>query len=307
MFEKKTFNKKIILLINLLLLQALVVAINVMITWGILAKYVQIPMVYISRVAQFVGGFTAVGSIVLLVEIFRLAEKEREADLNALRLEESRQMLDVLLAHRHDFMNHIQAIYSMAQMGLQENLASYVDKLIDGIETDSKLNKSAPLELTAFLIKKRGYATSRGVKFDIEVEADLKGLMIPPPEMVRVIGNLVDNALYALKQGKQPEKRILVKLAEERDQHIILVCDNGPGIPDDIKKQVFEKGFSTKGADGSGLGLYITKGLVEKYGGGIGLTALPGFNTCFTIKLPKEPQLIIETQKILTVPDRRCS
>ena len=267
---KTRFGKKTIILINLLLLQAMVVSANIYITFMKLSDSAQISIIFISKITMFVGGFTAIGSIIMLVEILRLAEKERESELNALRLEESRQMLDVLRAHRHDFMNHIQAIYSMAQMGMQENLASYVDKVIDDIETGSRLNKAVPPELAAFLIKKSSFAAAREVKFEIEVNANLKGLRIPPPEMVRVFGNIVDNAIYALKQSKQPEKRLLVQLAEERDKYKITICDNGPGIPDDIKKQIFEKGFSTKGADGSGLGLYITKNLVEKYGGEIG-------------------------------------
>ena len=296
MSEKQRFNKKIILLINLLLFQAMVVAINIMITSDILAKFIQIPMIYISGVTKLVGGFTAVGSIVVVVEIIRLGEKEREAEQNALRLEESRQMLDVLRAHRHDFMNHIQAIYSMAQMGLQENLTSYVDKVIDDIETSSKLTKSASPELAAFLIKKSSFATARGIRFGIEVNANLKGLKVPAPEMVRIIGNIVDNAIYALKQSEQPDKQILVNMAEEQDKYKIIICDNGPGLPDGIKKQIFEKGFSTKGSDGSGLGLHISRSLVEKYGGEIGLIDQPGFTTCFIINLPKE---LLTTQKIL--------
>ncbi|GEM_PF-580473 len=290
MFDKVRFNKKVILLINLLLLQSMIVAGNLYITEGTLTQHNPVPLVYLSKITMFIAAFTAVGSIILVVEIFRLAEKEREAELNALRLEESLQMLEVLRAHRHDFMNHIQAIYSMAQMGMQENLASYVDKVIDDIETGAKLNKSAPPELVAFLLKKSSYAVKRDIKFDIEVEASLKGLEIPPPDMVRIIGNLVDNALYVLKQTNHTDKRILIKLAEEQDSYKILICDNGPGIPNDIKKQIFEKGFSTKGADGSGLGLNITRSLVEKYGGEIGFTKQPGFNTCFAIMLPNNPE-----------------
>ncbi|MFA5881689.1 MAG: Spo0B domain-containing protein, partial [Eubacteriales bacterium] len=183
---------------NLLLFQGMVVAVNFFITYLKLANFVQIPMLYISRATLMVSGFAAIGSIILLVEIFRLNAKEREADLNALRLEESRQMLDDLSAQTHDFLNHIQVVYGMAQLGLRENLASYVNELVGGIEPESRLNKSAPLELAAFLIKKSSFVKTLGIKLDIEIEANLGGLRMPPPEMVRVVGNLVNNAVYAL-------------------------------------------------------------------------------------------------------------
>ena len=288
--EEICVNRKTIILINLLLVQALLVFGNISLTVMILSNFIQVPLIYVGRASLFVGSFTVLSSIVLVEEVLRMTKRERELGINTLRLEESRRMLDALNAQTHDFLNHIQVVYGMAQLGLRENLASYVNELVGGIEPESRLNKSAPLELAAFLIKKSSFVKTLGIKLDIEIEANLRGLRMPPPEMVRVVGNLVNNAVYSLVQSGQPDKRILVKLTEERDKYKILICDNGPGIPNDIKKQIFAKGFSTKGVDGSGLGLHITRSLVEKYEGEIGFTKQPGFNTCFAITFPNNPE-----------------
>ena len=62
----------------------------------------------------------------------------------------------------------------------------------------------------------------------------------------------------------------------------LLVADNGPGIPRDKLKTVFEPFFTTK-QEGTGLGLFITRQLVEKNNGKINVDSYPGNGTCFEV------------------------
>ncbi len=68
------------------------------------------------------------------------------------------------------------------------------------------------------------------------------------------------------------------------DEVIIKVIDNGKGIPEEVKKMVFNEFYTTK-ATGTGIGLYIVKELVNKYNGEIDFTSNAGAGTTFTIKL----------------------
>ncbi len=63
------------------------------------------------------------------------------------------------------------------------------------------------------------------------------------------------------------------------------VSDNGPGIPKDSLRRIFEPFYSTKGSRGSGLGLYITKQLVERNGGKIAVKSALGRGTTFRLEL----------------------
>ncbi|MHB9094257.1 MAG: ATP-binding protein, partial [Eubacteriales bacterium] len=64
----------------------------------------------------------------------------------------------------------------------------------------------------------------------------------------------------------------------------------GPEIPEGVRNRIFENGYTTKGSNGSGYGLYISKNLVEKRGGTVSLTGTARLNTSFEITLPKNKE-----------------
>lgn len=284
MSDIKNFKTKTILLLNLFLLQGLMVTFNLLITWGHITGHIDISSaIHVLLVVASV--FSAICTIIFAREIIRLAEKERECELNALRLEDSKYMVEVLRAYRHDFLNHIQVVNGLAQLGKLDSLATYVGEITEEIESQTRLNKLAQPELIAFLIKKISTANQQGIKFDIKIDTDLKDIDMPHNEIVRVIGNIVDNAFYAVNEGSLPEKVVTLKLEESKEEYVISVANNGPEIPEDLRKQIFARGFTTKGEKGSGLGLFITQQLIGKNGGNICLREEA--KTCFEIKLPR--------------------
>ena len=109
----------------------------------------------------------------------------------------------------------------------------------------------------------------------------------------QVVSNLIKNSIEAC--GRSPSQ-ILVELKKpSKDNVQINVVDNGPGIPDEIQKNVFEPHFSTKKSDdpknifedsGMGLGLSVCQKVIYDHGGEITLKSAP-FKTTFSIVLPK--------------------
>ena len=277
------YRKKTIILINLLVLQGVLIAYNIFTTY----RYnIGASQLGISRVIMAVSIAAMILSVLLVSEIVRLAEKENESELSALRLQESEQMVHVLRTHRHDFINHIQVIYGLAQIGRIDSLAKYVDELACGMEAESKLSRLAQPEVAALLIKKANIASLKGINFKVEVSTDLINVGIPAVDAVRIIGNLVDNAFYEVEKHSLAEKMVQVTLTEQPNWYVLTVCNNGPGIPEEIRNKIFEKGFSTKGSEGSGLGLYICRELVGQSRGSIILTSIMDFDTCFMVTLP---------------------
>ena len=90
-----------------------------------------------------------------------------------------------------------------------------------------------------------------------------------PSELRQVFTNLILNAIDALPYGG--EINVGVTRVHRGNSVCVIIADNGPGIPDGIRRRVFEPFFSTKLAKGTGLGLWVSQGIARKYGGTITL------------------------------------
>lgn len=112
-----------------------------------------------------------------------------------------------------------------------------------------------------------------------------EALPIPGWEMCRVLGNLMDNAIDALKDTKNSSIHVL--LGEDIDRYYFQVTNNGPRIPEAMLPALFDAGVSTKG-EGRGMGLYISRKIMQEGGGELTVTSLPD-HTCFSGFLRREP------------------
>lgn len=110
---------------------------------------------------------------------------------------------------------------------------------------------------------------------------------VDPETMRAVLQNLLENAIkYTIEGGK-----IEIDVKQESDHLVISIGDNGIGIPKDQMKDVFVKFFRARNAikqetDGSGLGLYITKTIVEKNGGKVWFDSVEGKGSTFYFTVP---------------------
>lgn len=100
----------------------------------------------------------------------------------------------------------------------------------------------------------------------------------------QVLLNLVTNSVHALRQGGS----ILVSARQDAAQSSIWVRDDGPGIPDEYHEHIFEPLFTTK-SKGNGLGLWISREIVERHGGSLKLVTRPRSGAWFAITLPHAP------------------
>jgi signal transduction histidine kinase len=129
-----------------------------------------------------------------------------------------------------------------------------------------------------------------GVELNKEYKSN--GLILAyPAELKQVFLNLVGNALQAMPTGGR--LRVTVRETEERGKLPrgirISVCDTGSGIRPEDAKRLFEPFFTTKSTKGTGLGLWISKGIVQKYDGTIKFRSVRvngGSATCFSVFIP---------------------
>ena len=103
-------------------------------------------------------------------------------------------------------------------------------------------------------------------------------------QLIRVITNLVKNAIQATENQENPI--VEVKVSSEEKNLIISVSDNGKGISEDLKELIFEPKFTTK-TSGMGLGLAMIKNIIEAYDGSISFSSKEGIGTVFKVVLTK--------------------
>jgi signal transduction histidine kinase len=100
--------------------------------------------------------------------------------------------------------------------------------------------------------------------------------------------NILNNGIQAIPEERK-DGEITIYTEEEDNQVVIRLKDNGVGIPEDIKNRIWEPFFTTKPVGvGTGLGMSITFGIIEKHNGKIELFSEVGKGTEFVITLPKK-------------------
>ena len=129
----------------------------------------------------------------------------------------------------------------------------------------------------------------RSIRILLDIPAALPAVAIDCDQFEQVFFNLAKNALEAMKDGSE----IAITLTSDDRDVIISFADSGEGMNADRIAHLFEP-YRTSKAKGTGLGLMITKRIVEAHGGTIAAESEPGRGTVFTIRLPRIEQRIRE-------------
>ena len=125
---------------------------------------------------------------------------------------------------------------------------------------------------------------SKNVGFSLDLTGEIGKPNVIPDQFFQVILNLLLNSLDAMTNGK---KEISISTEESEDTVIIRVSDNGIGIASKNKERIFEPFFTTKDVGkGTGLGLWVSNGIIQSFGGAISVESEEGNGSTFTITLP---------------------
>ena len=244
------------------------------------------------------GRFIEIGAIAmaLLIVCWGAMLDIREA-LNAEKVAEQARMLEeayrqledlngTLRRQRHDFMNHLQVVFSLLELNDPDEAMKYVEDVYGDIKRTGSVLKTAVPAVNALIAAKRQDCRDRQIALDIQINSGWQGLPIPAWEMCRVLGNLIDNARDALMEDVgNPDRHILLAIDETPAAYTFRVENNGPAIPPELHRSIFQMGFTTK-SDGHGSGLSIVREILEDYGGEIGVESQEG-RTAFSGTVPK--------------------
>lgn len=192
---------------------------------------------------------------------------------------------NTLRAQRHDFLNHLQVVYSLIEMNEYKETSDYIEKVYEDIKKVNRVLKTSNPAINGLLQAKQLDCEDRGILVELKIETRLEKLKVPSWEMCRVLGNLIDNAMEATEENRN--KYLKIEILEESQEYRFFVKNNGKKIPEELISRIFEPGFTTKGEKGQGMGLAISKGIIEKYGGNIAVST-NDTNTTFKVTIPFE-------------------
>ena len=207
-------------------------------------------------------------------------------------------MSTVLRAQRHEFANRLHLLNGLLHTGHTEEASQYLQELLGSGPLGSALpgiNAIRDPFLQAFLAAKAAVAREAGATLRIGESTFAPGWLAHPVDVTTVLGNLLDNAIDAVRTGGSDVKVVDVELLQDNSTLHITVGDSGDGVAPDFVDQVFVEGTSTKPQSdipgGRGIGLALARQIARALGGDIWLShpGNPGVELCgaeFIARLP---------------------
>jgi signal transduction histidine kinase len=128
-------------------------------------------------------------------------------------------------------------------------------------------------------------ASAMNIRLMQQTNPQLPMIILDPDGIRRMLSNLVWNAMEACGKDKKNSIKMVVVRADFYDEHHLMfeVEDNGIGMDETIRHNVFNKFYSTKGNDGTGLGLFVVDKIVKEHGGRIEVLSNPGIGSRFRV------------------------
>jgi len=260
----------------------------------------------VAGIGRGAGGLL-LGSVVGLLALFLRAYREsrREAEVaRALASQEKLATVGLLSASLgHEIRNGLQILMSTLELveleevghsgepfeALRGPLKRVVELANDLAQLGgARTGESAVLELGDLargalqMVRPRARGSA---KLELTVEEEVEVLGVPGP-LVQVVVNLVLNAVQAMEaSGRHGE--VLVQVWREGEAAVLAVHDDGPGFGPEVAGELFRPFFTTKPEGvGTGLGLYLSRAVVERFGGELVASSRVGEGSTFAMRLP---------------------
>ncbi|HEX3711506.1 MAG TPA: sensor histidine kinase [Trebonia sp.] len=203
-------------------------------------------------------------------------------------LDEVTGLADTLRAQSHEFANRLHTLVGLVELGHYDEAVEFVTGLsaARGELTERLVGAIGEPKLAALILAKVSLAGERDVDLRLMPDSRVGQRITAVTQVLTVVGNLIDNAIDAAAHAPAPREIELTLVAAESDL-LIRVRDTGPGVPPDLRDQIFTDGVTTKSSlTGArrGLGLALVRQITEGMGGMVSVGQDGG--AVFTAVLP---------------------
>jgi sensor histidine kinase regulating citrate/malate metabolism len=188
-------------------------------------------------------------------------------------LTEVRRYTDALRAQHHEFLNKLHVVSGLLQLNRYEDAVRFIVKTVSLQQHVFDILKKKILvpDVTALILAKMNEAEESNIDFSLASESYLPPLQPDKiPSVVTIVGNLLQNAIEALKEEAKEQKRLSLAILEADGAVEIRVGDNGSGVKNDMRERIFERGITTKADHGNmGIGLSLVRMHARMLGGDV--------------------------------------
>jgi len=185
---------------------------------------------------------------------------------------------DLDKTQRIDFMNQIETQIERLRLTIR-NLLDYAKPKPQHLE-EKRANEV--VRKTLGLVQ--NMLNISGIKVRLELADNLPSLYIDEHQIQQVLVNMELNAVQAMSEGG--ELTLATRYRKDDDKIEISIRDTGKGIPQELLDHIFDPFFTTKGDSGTGLGLWVSHGIIKNHGGTVQVESTVGQGTDFIIRLP---------------------
>uniref|UniRef100_UPI00056BA5C2 ATP-binding protein n=1 Tax=Marinobacter nitratireducens TaxID=1137280 RepID=UPI00056BA5C2 len=228
--------------------------------------------------------------IIGVVASFRLSN---ELDQVSRRLTRIQQYADTLRSQTHEYSNKLHTIAGLIQIGAHDEALNLIGSEVSDHQALLHLLLEAVPDpvIAGCLLGKYNRAREMGLRLDIDPDSRMTDIpeLLPRDQLVSILGNLIDNALEATRLHSGEGGRVRLSMTDLGEELIFEVEDEGPGVPEEAQRKIFERGVSSKGED-HGIGLHLVQQFLNRWGGSITVENLAEKGSRFTLYLPKRPE-----------------
>lgn len=207
--------------------------------------------------------------------------------------------VDMLRAQAHEFSNKLYTLSGLLQLDRIQEALALIHQESERAQAQMSflMGHVADPVISGTLLGKLTRAREIGVVLEIDDQSSFSLPMTAAGQevLMTVLGNLIDNACDAARQGAGPDgdgdrgelPRVRLFFTDLGEQLLIEVEDNGPGVPSAQVARIFEEGYSTKPGRHRGIGLALVARLCAEHGGAITLEESELGGACFTVVLDR--------------------
>ncbi|RXZ81230.1 GHKL domain-containing protein [Paenibacillaceae bacterium] len=214
---------------------------------------------------------TSLFSIIVLMIFWGYYRRSRDKVVREAQVtysDEISQLFHSIQAQRHDFVNHVQTIHSLAALNKVEELKKYTKDLTGEIRVVSDIINIGNPAIAALIRSKLSQAESMRICFECEFAGMRKlELGMKTLDLTRLLGNLVDNAFEEVMKYPEEQRWIQLSGTAEANQLRFTIANYCEQVQELRNRPIFEPGYSNKGKGHEGLGLSIVTNIIEQYKG----------------------------------------
>jgi signal transduction histidine kinase len=232
-------------------------------------------------------------SFIFLYFVFRYISKTRETAVRStqeLYIQNADLMFATIRSQRHDFLNHVQTMYALLSHGKKEAQEIYMKELLVEINEVNDIIRIGHPAIAALIQAKIAHAMRTKIGFQYHFSG-LEGLSlgVKSVDIVKIIGNLIDNAFDEANKFPPEQREVRVKGWSHENSLYISVTNPFYGELSEVDtNEMFDTGYSTKAdSEHHGLGLSVVKERIEHYKGSIHVYKEDHW-ICFEVSIPME-------------------